>query len=268
MSQRTAARTLDAARYAETFAVFVARSFEYPAMSRRLAEAAAACPEGFACLDVGAGPGKVLREWLAHGGRQPGRYVAIEPNASHASSLREMLGALPLNGEVLETAFDPQLPIPGTYDLVLFSHSLYWMPDPIGCVRHARAALNENGFVLIFLQSPIGIHPFFRLFEPLLERDRQLGVNQGFSSHELVQGLRTAGLTPQVTFDRTPIDLTGLFDRGAEHERDELISFCLQVEFAELAEPLKSDAIDYLRIVSVEQEGRLHWYEPTATIRV
>jgi SAM-dependent methyltransferase len=268
MQKRTPARTLDTARYAETFATFVGRSLEYPAMSRRLVEAAATCPEGFACLDVGAGPGKVLRDWLAHGGRRPGRYVAIEPNAAHAASLRQALAALTLAGDVLEASFDPRFAIAGTYDLVLFSHSLYWMRDPVGCVRHARAALAAGGFCLVFLQSPIGIHPFFHLFEPLLERDRPSGADQGFSSHELVHGLRQAGLDPQVIYDRTPIDLTGLFDPGAERERDELISFCLQVEFAELPEPLTSDAIEYLRIASVEENGRLRWYEPTATIRV
>ncbi len=67
-------------------------------------------------------------------------------------------------------------------------------------------------------------------------------------------------------FDPTPIDLTGLFEPDARHERDELLSFCLQIEFAELAEPLKSDVVEYLRAACVEQDGRLNWYEPTATV--
>ena len=268
MVRCTPARTLSHARYAETFATFVARSLEYPAMSRRLVEAAASCPEAFAVLDIGAGPGKVLRDWMAHGDRRPGRYVAIEPNPVHAASLRETVASLKIDGRVFERNFDPQFRIPSTYDLVLFSHSLYWIADPVECVLHARRSLNEGGFVLVFLQSPIGIHPFFHLFNPLFERDRPSGPDQGFSSHELIQQLRAAGLAPQASFDPTPIDLTGLFDRGNEHERDELISFCLQVEFADLAEPLKSDAVAYLRMACVEQDGRLNWYEPTATIRV
>lgn len=262
------ARTLDAARYAETFATFVARSHEYPAMIARLLEAGRECPPHFACLDVGAGPGKVLHDWLARGEGRPGRYTAIEPNAAHARALRRAVASLGLCGEVIEAAFEPAFPLEGKYHLALFSHSLYWMPDPVGCVRRARASLEPGGFVLAFLQSPFGIHPFFRLFDPLFARDRPVGADQGFSSHELVQGLRAAGLAPRVVFDRTPIDLSGLFDAGAEAERDDFISFCLQVEFAEVPEPLRSDAVDYLHLACVEQGGRLLWYEPTAAVRI
>ncbi len=126
MSRSFPARTLDAARYAETFAVFVARSHEYPAMLRRLAAAAADFPEGFSCLDVGAGTGMVIRDWMTREGRHPGRYVAIEPNAAHVASLRAALAALDLPAEVLEDSFHADFPIPGTFDFVLFSHSLYW----------------------------------------------------------------------------------------------------------------------------------------------
>src|SRR5262245_48490187 len=104
-------------------------------MRRRLAEAAADCPAGFAWLDVAAGTGKVVRGWLAEGGRAPARYTAIEPNPAHAGALRAAIVALGLEGEVLAAAFDPQFRIPDGHDLALFSHSLYWMPDPIGCIR-------------------------------------------------------------------------------------------------------------------------------------
>ena len=87
----------------------------------------------------------------------------------------------------------------------------------------------------------------YRLFNPLLARDRPVGPDHGFSSHELIVGLRAAGLEPSATYDPTPLDLTGLFDEGAQHERDEFVSFCMQIEFAELGEPLKSDILDYLR---------------------
>lgn len=265
---RTPARSLDARRYAETFAVFVARSHEYPDMLRRLVEVSVAYPAGFSCLDVGAGDGMLVRDWLAAGARPPGRYVAIEPNAAHAERLRAAVGGLSIDAEVREEAFHASYAIDGRYDLVLFSHSLYWMTDPVGCVRNAAASLAVGGVVVCFLQSPLGDHPMFRLFDPLFERDCASDANHGFSSHELVAGLRAAGLAPSVVYDPSWIDLTGLFDRGNEHQRDEFISFCLQVEFAELAEPLKSDVVEYLRIACVEHEGYLKWFEPTAMVQV
>ena len=137
MPARTPVKTLDAQRYAQTFAVFVARSYEYPAMTDRLVGFADQLPEGFACLDIGAGTGKVIRDWLARGGRRPGRYAAVEPNPAHAAELREAVASLGIDARVDEAPFDAAYPIPGRFDLVLFSHSLYWLADPVGCVRHA-----------------------------------------------------------------------------------------------------------------------------------
>lgn len=266
---RTPARTLDARRYAETFAVFVARSHEYPAMLDRLVEAADGLPDGFACLDVGAGTGMVVRDWMARGGRRPGRYVAVEPSPMHAGPLRETVATLGIaQTDVLDRPFDARFPIPGRFDLVVFSHSLYWIPAPAACVRRAHDALNDGGTVLAFLQSPMGVHPLFKLFDPLLERDRPNACDHALSSHELTLALRDEGLAPRVDLDPTVHDLTGLFDAGNERERDDFLSFCLQAEVGELGEPLESDLVAYLRAACVEQNGRLHWPQPTAAVWV
>jgi hypothetical protein len=112
----------------------------------------------------------------------------------------------------------------------------------------------------------MGVHPLFRLFDPLLARDRPNGCDHAFSSHELVLGLRAVGLAPRADFDPTVLELTGLFDAGAERERDDFLSFCLQAEVGELAEPLKSDLVAYLRAACIEQDGRLLWPQPTAAV--
>ena len=268
MGARTPARTLDEERYAQAFSVLVSRSEEYPAMIDRLVAVASALPEGFVCFDVGAGPGKVLREWVDRRANRPGRYAAVEPNHDYVRALRAVLAELGIDGSVDEAAFHSAYPIPGRFDLVLFSHSLYWMADPVGCVQHAREALSPGGCVLAFLQGPFGVHSMYRVFDPLFERDRPPGPNHGFSSAELVSGLRDAGLAPEVVFDPTPFDLTGLFDAENDRERDEFLSFCLQVEFSELHEPVRTDVLAYLRAACVEQDGRLLWYEPTATVVV
>ena len=268
MPNLTPVTTLDSQRYAQTFGVFVARSHQYPPMIGRLVGFVDSLSDGFACLDIGAGTGMVVRDWIASGGRRPGRYLAIEPNSTYASELRDNLHSLGLEAQVHEVGFDPGYTIPGRFDLVLFSHSLYWATEPVGWVRHAREALSPGGLVVAFLQGPFGVHPLYRLFNPFFERDRPAGPNHGFSSAELVAGLRETGIHPWVEFDPTPLDLTGLFDSGNEIERDEYLSFCLQIEFAALAEPLKSDVVAYLRAACVEKDSRLLWYEPTATVSI
>lgn len=268
MPAKTRVTTLNSRRYAETFAAFVSRSFEYPAITKRLARIAEALPDRFSCLDIGAGTGTVLRDWVMELGRKPGRYLAVEPNPAHASSLRANLDAIGIDANVDETGFFPGYPIPGTFDFVVFSHSLYWTPDPVACMRHASRACMPGGKVVAILQGPFGVYSMYRLFNPFFERDCPPGPDHGFSSTELVAGLREQGIDAKVTFDSTYFDLTGLLDPGNEAERDEYLSFCLQIEFKDLQEPLKWDVLAYIEAASVAQNGRLNWYEPNATVLV
>ena len=186
-------RTLDSARYAETFAVLVSRSAEYAPMNAYLCQLGQArLLDGFSMLDVGAGTGTVIEEWLATGGPRPGGYLGIEPLPDHASDLRETLKRLELDGSVEEGKFSPAYPLSEVFDFALFSHSLYWLPEPVRCVENALAWLSPEGVLLAFLQAPMGIHSLFRLFDPLIERDAPVGSNHGYSSHELVVALREA----------------------------------------------------------------------------
>ena len=267
-TQRTSVRTLDQFRYTETFAEFVARSSEYPTMIERLINTGASLPDNFTCFDVGAGTGKVIQDWLAKDGKRPNRYVAVEPNPAHADSLRKTLLSQNLEGIVIEDNFNPEFSISGTYDLILFSHSLYWLQDPVECVCLAYKAVRPGGCVLIFLDGPFSFYTFFHLFEPLFKRDRPSLPDHGFSSHELVQGLRLAGLEPLITFDPTSLNLTGLFDHKATNQRDEFLSFCLQIEFSELPEPLKTDAITYVETSCIKHNRQMSWPHPQATITV
>ncbi len=262
------AHSLDSTRYAETFSVFVSRSHEYAAMLDRLAAVADTLPTDFDCLDVGAGPGMVVRDWLSLKGPRPKRYVAIEPNPAHSTPLGETIAELGLDGQILTDPFHGEFPKPGHFDLILFSHSLYWMNDPIACVRHAYNWLKPGGVLQMFVQGPFGFRTLFQQFNPLLERDRPADVDHGLSSHELMQGLRAHGLCPELAFDPTPVELTNMFDKGMERERDEFISFVLQVEFAQLAEPIKSDVIQCLRAGCVDVAGKLLWHHPNATIQI
>lgn len=259
--------SLDSARYAETFAMFVARSLEYPQMIAELvAVTRTRCPERYRLLDIGAGTGLVIAGLLAAGGRRPTHYTAFEPNPRHAQALRSTLEELALPHAVREQPFSEHTVCDRTYDLALLSHSLYWMPDPAGTLLHAAAAVADSGMVLAFIGGPYGVHAMFHLFEPLLERSSPLLQDNALSSHELVMGLRTHGVEPQVRMLPTPIDLTGLFDPEASVELGEFIAFCMQVEFSALPAWLQQDMIDYIRGGCVRIGERLYWYLPTAAV--
>ncbi len=263
-------QTLDGARYADTFAAFVKRrsDHQYRVMVDRLVDETARLPEGFTCLDVGAGTGRVVTDWVARGGRRLGQYVAIEPNAAHARALRATCAELSLEATVDEVDFSPNYAVPGKFDLVLFSHSLYCTPAPIDCVVHAFDFVARGGLLVVFLQGPFGVHPMCRLFEPLFQRDRPPIPQHDFSSAELVLGMRGRGLRPQVRFDPSPLDLTGFFEASNQREQADFLSFCLQIEFDALDDATGADILTYLRAACIEDRGRLLWHAPNATITV
>ena len=253
-------------RYGEVFETLIARSHEYDALQEQLADIASHFPEGFSVLDVGAGPGQVLRDWVERTGRRPDTYVGIEPLRRHAAPLRAAIASLGIQGRVIEAPFQPELDIDGRFQIVLFSHSAYFLADPAASLRHAFTRTAPGGTVVVFMAGPVGMYAMKTLFEPSLERDRAALVEPGCSYH-FVRRLRAGGLSPSVSYFPSWFDLTGLFDPSSEAERNEFFSFCLQVEFSRVPEPLRTDVIEYLRMACVEREGRLCWWQPTAMIR-
>lgn len=265
---KIAVPSLNMRRYAETFAVFVEHSLEYSQMLDELVRVTRKyLRDGFRLLDIGAGTGLLIRSWLELAGSiRPGRYVAFEPNPQHVERLLATVAELGVDHDIQARPFTLDTPLSKEFDLVLFSHSLYWMPDPALHMLHSASALVSGGVALAFLGGPYGVHAMFPLFEPLIERTSPMLQNNSISSHELVHGLRAYGVEPEVRILPTPIDLTGLFEPTAAPQLAEFISFCMQLEFTRLPAWLQADMIQYVQGGCVTQNGRLYWYLPTASV--
>jgi hypothetical protein len=149
---------------------------------------------------------------------------------------------------------------------VLFSHSLYWMRDPAAAMLHAAASLAPGGVAMALIQGPYGAHAMFHLFEDQYLRLSPMLQNNRISSHELVAGLLRRGVEPEVRILKTPVDLTGLFDAGQDHELGEFMSFLLQLEYRDLPHRLQRDIAQYVEGGCVETDGRLLWYLPNASV--
>lgn len=263
--------SLTARRYAETFSVFLEHSREYQLMDDELVRVIREELQGrsgLRLLDIGAGTGCVIESLAARPGIELGSYEAFEPNPSHLGKLRTALARLTIPATLHAEGFTEHTELAGGYDLVLFSHSLYWMADPALALLRAARALGPGGVVLALIQGPYGLYALFPLFEPLIERTSPMLQNNRLSSHELVAGLRSRGVEPSVRMLPTPIDMTQLFEPGAEAGLAEFISFCLQLEFTDLPERLRNDIVAYIRGACVAQDGRLFWYLPNASVMV
>uniref|UniRef100_A0A7R9ZBY5 Methyltransferase domain-containing protein n=1 Tax=Pseudictyota dubia TaxID=2749911 RepID=A0A7R9ZBY5_9STRA len=274
MAKQVKATTLSEHRYAETFQAFVARSSEYEAMLQALSRTAQDLPTNFSCLDIGAGTGSLIRDW-SQLSNAPSYYFALEPNETFIPSLKMEVENLNLCGSILCESFHSSFRLPEgneteRFDMILFSHSLYYMSDPGACIEHAMNWLSEHGIVLIFHIGPFGLFNLFHQYDKILNRDKPvLGHSHGLSSYDISRDLDRKGLRTVTDVNNASIDLTGMFDEGFEKERDEVISFMLQVEFAELHASVKDEVIAYLRKLCVEDDaGRLVLYHPAVSIKL
>ena len=82
-------------------------------------------------LDIGAGTGHLIKALSDESSVRIGSYTAFEPNPSHIESLKKTLVDLNFeNYDVYTEPFSPDTSLATRFDFVLFSHSLYWMPEP------------------------------------------------------------------------------------------------------------------------------------------
>ncbi len=261
-------KALTPTRFAEAFGVFVARSLEYPQIITQLVRVTQECSPGYACFDVGAGTGMVVRDWIAAGGRLPGRFVALEPNAEHIRALETELAELGCETRLIDAPFAADFSMDESFDLIYFSHSCYWFTQPIECLLNAYQALKPGGRLVVIHQSPLGFYPFYTLYNPLLERDRPDGQDNALSSHELVAGLRNAGFSPRYVIEPSWMRMNGIFDEASQDELDQFVSFLLQAEFSQMNDQFRADAIQYLKAACVEIDDELVISHPTACIEL
>jgi SAM-dependent methyltransferase len=122
-----AARALSRLMGVETFAL--ARNYRGPA---RL-------------LDVGSGRGEVLDSFARLGWATTG----IEPGTGAAAQSRAR------GHEIIEGDFEA-IEVEGTFDLVVFSHSLEHMRDPRAALARARRLLSEEGRIFVATPNSAG----------------------------------------------------------------------------------------------------------------
>jgi SAM-dependent methyltransferase len=105
----------------------------------------------------------VIRQWIERTGLSPDFYTAFEPNKSHVKELVETVSSLGLKHDILAQPFTLEAQLTQDYDIALFSHSLYWMPDPAEHMLHAASSLVGGGLALAFTGGPYAVHAMFPL---------------------------------------------------------------------------------------------------------
>ncbi len=120
--------------------------------------------EGFSVLDIGGGTGFFVKEFLDESKISASSYTAIEPSKEHVERIKKNFQGLPLEINIQNTIFTPETSLGQKFDLIIMSHSLYWfLPDPEPYILNALKYLEENGAMVIYLQTRYSASHFFNL---------------------------------------------------------------------------------------------------------
>jgi hypothetical protein len=272
-------RTLSVRRNAQAINVLISsrKPSQYPEMTRQLRQVArklkaqskrhkvsTSMSNGYTCLEVGAREGRLLQCWPEEA-PLPSEYIVLERNQKYNSHLRQSMREKHVTGSIIHSRRPPSeiesLQRRQTkFDLIVFSHCLYWMSSEAAKVVHEtiQSLLHENGICLIFHHA-FGFYSLWHLMERQFARNEPLQVqphssgssavqlvaalNQFQQEHQQNKGRRHDKLVSYsfnvAAMDPCPLYMNGLSDR----QWNEVLSFIFQIEASELPLNIREEAI-------------------------
>ena len=252
--------------YAHCFLTFRKHSTEWLAMlrwsqERLLPRLPVKSP--FAVLSVGAGSGDFDRRFalLLRSRFKQLEYVMVEPNETLCRRLRECFSGHAGEGvrfEIAPHTFE-DFAIRRPFDLVHFTHCLYYIPDRQGAMEHALQAIGPKGLGLIFHQTPWGIDQVQQRFMKRVKGSDQ----EMFTSREIQAILAAGGIPYRLEEVESHINVTECFRPGSA-EGEALLSFFLESDVRHLDPALKQEVLDYLYDLTYPREDRRLLRHPVA----
>lgn len=219
--------------------------------------------ESFSVLSVGSGTGdfdfqfiKILKSKF-----KVLDYVALEPNKVFCQECKDRIVSYPfydVRFEIHPVPFE-EFSTDKYFDLVHFSHSLYYIPDRQRAVLNALDVILDDGLVLIFIQTPIGINQIQRQF---LKRVKG-STNEMFSSKELQVILNHHQIPNHFDVVDSFLDVSDCFILNSE-SGENLLSFILEIDVSQLLPTIKWEIVNYIHELSFYNQGRRFIFHPVA----
>jgi histamine N-methyltransferase len=217
----------------------------------------------FTVLSVGAGNGDfdwrfipILQTQLKNL-----EYVMVEPNEALSQGLRERIHRHPFTGvrfEIAPLSFEA-FAIRRPFDLIHFTHCLYYLPDRDAAIGHALQAIGTHGQVLIFHQTRWGIDQVQQRFIKRVKGSDQ----EMFTSQDIQKILESQRIPYRLEVVESHINISECFRPGSQ-EGEALLSFFLECDLRHLDPSIKQEIVDYLYELSYLHEDRRLLHHPVA----
>ena len=186
-------------------------------------------------------------------------YIAVDPNTEHNRIFRERFQKenIPIHQfEILPETF-PGKPLHGQFHLIHLTHCLYYIPERRAAIREALAGLRDDGCLLIFHQTPLGINEIQQRF---LKRAKG-HENEMFSSKDVYHLLEDLGIP--FTFDIMDglLDISDCLTPGSSRGK-RLIDFFLECRAEGLPSDFQDEVLGFIKELAFQENGRQVIFHP------
>ena len=149
--------------YSRVFSTFIASSTEYAQMMD-LIKPLVEEYDGRAIdlMSIGAGTGCMENDLIKLHHLNLNRFLAIEPNTHHLQKLKLTVASWGMvEIQIDPISFDETYETCMRFDMILMSHSMYCMENPVAVILKARSLLKLHGKLIIFIQTDEGGHELY-----------------------------------------------------------------------------------------------------------
>ena len=250
--------------YAECFDTFRQISTEWQSTQKWLSDdllPQRAWSDPLNILSIGSGTGDfdlqlmklILRRWRI------GSYIAVDPNPDHnqifTTKFRE--SGLPVsNFEILSRTF-PVQHLDMKFDLIHMTHCLYYVPDRLKAIQGALDILNNQGLILIFHQTPLGINEIQQRF---LKRAKG-NESEMYSSKEIYRLLESLPVTFAFDILDGILDVSD-FAAPQSFRGKQLLNFFLECRADLLSTEFKEEVVDFIKGLAFSENNRQVIFHP------
>ncbi|MCE5215196.1 MAG: class I SAM-dependent methyltransferase [Methanobacterium sp.] len=243
--------------YIKSFEVFGQYSEEYGYQLDHLLALEDSLKEGFSILDIGAGTGFFIRDFLKRCRINPSHYTAIEPSKDHVNKLKRNLDEFSLELNAYNNIFTPETVLDRKFDLIIMSHSLYWfLPDPEPYILNALKFMENNGRLVMYLQTPYtASHILNLLFDKKLPKNR--APSHEINSWAVMDILDKNNIKYEISNLPGTFRANDIFKKKNQWILNKVISFFFAVEAGSLDEKIKSRAEEAMKMLSYKQGNDL-----------
>lgn len=219
--------------------------------------------ESFSVLSVGSGAGDFDFQFIQilKSKFKALEYVALEPNKVFCQEFKAMIASHPFHDvrfEIHSVPFE-EFSVDKRFNLVHLTQCLYYIPDRQRAILNALDMILDDGLVLIFNQTPMGINQIQRMF---LKRVKG-SEDKMFSSKELQAILDHHQIPYRLDVVDSFLDVSDCFRLNPESGGN-LLSFILESDVRRLLPTTKREIVDYIQELSFYYQGRRLIFHPVA----